>query len=122
MSNIISYVLGAIILVLAVACIYLYITRAHDEVLIAGDQTVIDEYKTQNGEFVKQVKVANASLRQIQNESDARAAAAQKAVEDAHKVATDAYQRAANLIKAKPQGDDCSAANTLINSYLGAAK
>lgn len=122
-STVKNYAIGAAFVALIGVIGWLYVTRAHDEVLLSENKVLIDQYRSSNEDFADKSKKANAAMAAVITASNLRADQSVKAVHAAQVKANAAYASAAKLAKAKPTDpDDCKATNALINAYLGGAQ
>lgn len=114
-----KYVLGAVIIVLLIACGYLEITKLIVQRNLAEAQTDNVALASKNEDFAAQVATANAALEAAHKASQQRAQAAQDAIRAANATASQYLAYARSVARLKPVGkDDCRAANGLINEYI----
>ena len=115
----IARIAKAVAVILFIGCLgYLVWDNRSLATEVQDQKSEISDYKSANVALKVQVGQCNAAVAQIKVDSDARAAAAEKAV-TAAKIESDSLIAAAQtLMNAKPVGDDCAASSSFLKHYF----
>lgn len=112
-------VIGAIAVVALGLIVYLGYTKSLLETKVADQALEISQYKLANETCKSNVAQANSDLKKAITSGTVRQSAVASSIKSTEKTTTPMLARAAALMVALPNGDDCAAAKSLTNSYFG---
>jgi hypothetical protein len=121
-NKILSGVGAAIILIIAVTFIWLSLANAHLKTMLAEAQANGTACHIANDDFAAKIAQQNKAVEQLKADSAVREKRAIAAADAVQKRARKYFIAADRLRKARPKGNDCQAADAVLNAYIGGNK